>query len=126
MEVVARDQQQQLQQQVQEEEQAGPYPIEQLQVRLCFILREAPEWQAHTANCQATRPQELGVPAADIKKLKEGGINTVEALARATKRELCLIKGISEAKVAKLQQEGRHPAACLHRSCLTAGALLTT
>ena len=48
------------------------------------------------------------MPAADIKKLKEGGINTVEALARATKRELCNIKGISEAKVTKLLQEGEH------------------
>ncbi|KAK9908966.1 hypothetical protein WJX75_005287 [Coccomyxa subellipsoidea] len=61
------------------EEQAGPYPIEQL--------------------------QELGVAAADIKKLKEGGVNTVEALAHATKRELCAIKGMSEAKVVKLQLE---------------------
>lgn len=50
--------------------------------------------------------QELGVAAADIKKLKEGGVNTVEALAHATKRELCAIKGMSEAKVVKLQLEG--------------------
>lgn len=50
--------------------------------------------------------QELGTSAADIKKLKEGGINTVEALARATKRELCAIKGISEAKVTKLLSDG--------------------
>ena len=44
--------------------------------------------------------------AADIKKLKEGGINTVESLAHSTKKELCAIKGISEAKVAKMQTEG--------------------
>ena len=96
--------------------------------------------------------QELGIAAGDIKKLKEGGINTgervdrerergrergsgrsrqtaplpktapplltpahpippppslitVEALAHSTKKELCLIKGISEAKVVKMQQE---------------------
>lgn len=30
---------------------------------------------------------------------------TVECLAHATKKELCLIKGISEAKVVKMQQE---------------------
>ena len=30
----------------------------------------------------------------------------VEALAHQTKKELCLIKGISEAKVVKMQQEG--------------------
>lgn len=49
--------------------------------------------------------QELGIAAADIKKLKEGGVNTVECLAHSTKKELCLIKGISEAKVVKMQQE---------------------
>jgi DNA repair protein RAD51 len=51
-------------------------------------------WQAH------------GVPAADIKKLIEGGINTIESLAHAPKRELAQIKGLSEAKVEKLQKEG--------------------
>lgn len=48
----------------------------------------------------------MGIAAVDLKRLKEGGINTVEALAHATKKELCLIKGISEAKVVKMQQEG--------------------
>ena len=52
------------------------------------------------------KKQELGIAAADLKRLKEGGINTIEALAHATKKELCLIKGISEAKVVKMQQEG--------------------
>jgi predicted RecB family nuclease len=52
------------------------------------------------------------VAASDIKKLKEGGINTVEALAHATKRELCAIKGISEAKVVKLQIEGESALPC--------------
>ena len=57
--------------------------------------------------------QELGVAASDIKKLKEGGINTVESLAHSTKKELCAIKGISEAKVAKMQTEGaRAPLSC--------------
>ena len=50
--------------------------------------------------------QELGVAAADIKKLRDGGINTVEALAHAPKKELLAIKGISEAKVEKIQKEG--------------------
>ena len=52
--------------------------------------------------------QELGVAAADIKKLRDGGINTVEALAHAPKKELLSIKGISEAKVEKIQKEGAH------------------
>lgn len=50
--------------------------------------------------------QELGIAAADIKKLKDGGIHTVEAVAHQTKRDLCMIKGLSEAKVSKMQQEG--------------------
>jgi hypothetical protein len=53
-----------------------------------------------------THWQELGVAAADIKKLRDGGINTVEALAHAPKKELLIIKGISEAKVEKIQKEG--------------------
>ena len=43
---------------------------------------------------------------ADIKKLTEGGIHTIEALAHAPKKELLAIKGLSEAKVEKLQKEG--------------------
>ncbi len=44
--------------------------------------------------------------AADIKKLMEGNIHTIEALAHMPKRELSNIKGLSEAKVAKMQAEG--------------------
>lgn len=52
------------------------------------------------------RAQDLGVAAVDIKKLKEGGINTIESLAFASKRELCEIKGMSDAKVAKIKEIG--------------------
>jgi DNA repair protein RAD51 len=62
----------------QDDQVTGPYPVEAL--------------------------QELGVAAADIKKLKEGGINTVEAVAFASKKELMEIKGISEAKVGKIKE----------------------
>ncbi|MEW5311151.1 MAG: hypothetical protein WDW38_002889 [Sanguina aurantia] len=51
--------------------------------------------------------QAQGVAAADIKKLTEGGIHTVETLAHCSKKELLLIKGLSEAKIEKLQKEGR-------------------
>lgn len=51
--------------------------------------------------------QSAGIPAADIKKLMDGGVHTLEALAHAPKRELTAIKGLSEAKVEKLQKEGR-------------------
>jgi predicted RecB family nuclease len=38
--------------------------------------------------------------------LSAAGINTVEALAFASKRELAEIKGISDAKVAKIKEAG--------------------
>jgi hypothetical protein len=91
------------------EEQPGPWPVEKLQVRFyshtsaskCYRLEgEVTLW------CCVT--QELGIAAADIKKLKDGGIHTVEAVAHQTKKDLCAIKGLSEAKVAKMQQEGRY------------------
>jgi DNA repair protein RAD51 len=53
------------------------------------------------------------VPQADIKKLIEGGIHTLEALAHAPKKELTNIKGLSEAKVEKLQKEGKQNARAL-------------
>lgn len=53
--------------------------------------------------------QQHGIPAADIKKLREGGVHTVEHLAHAPKRQLAEIKGISEAKIEKMQAIG---AAC--------------
>jgi predicted RecB family nuclease len=62
--------------------------------------------------------QAHGIPAADIKKLKEGGVHTVEALAHAPKKELTAIKGISEAKVDKMQKEGESDQACV--CCTTA------
>jgi DNA repair protein RAD51 len=43
-----------------------------------------------------------GITAADLKKLKERGFHTVEAVAHATRKELAEIKGISDQKVDKL------------------------
>jgi hypothetical protein len=42
--------------------------------------------------------QHLGIAAADIKKLQEGGIWTLEGLTYAPKKDLTGIKGLSEAK----------------------------
>eukprot|EP00873_Tetraselmis_striata_P003404 jgi/Tetstr1/423668/TSEL_014302.t1 len=61
------------------EEAAGPMPVDRLQAQ--------------------------GINAGDIKKLIEGGIHTVEALAHSSKKELTGIKGLSEAKVDKMQKE---------------------
>ncbi len=66
---------------------------------------------AHRPHACALHLQAHGIPAADIKKLIEGGVHTLEALAHAPKRELTAIKGLSEAKVEKLQKERKHTAA---------------
>ena len=105
---VAHAQQQQEQQQ-EVEEAPGPFPIEQLQARpriLLYLCSRSLFSLLISAHDAFACLQELGIPAADIKKLKDGGVNTVDNLARATKKELCAIKGLSEAKVAKLQTEG--------------------
>jgi DNA repair protein RAD51 len=46
--------------------------------------------------------QNQGINVTDINKLKAAGLMTVESIAYATTKQLCNIKGISEAKVAKL------------------------
>jgi len=45
------------------------------------------------------RLQELGINAADLKKLKEAGYHTSEAIVQATRKELLQIKGLSDLKV---------------------------
>ncbi|EHN02767.1 Rad51p [Saccharomyces cerevisiae x Saccharomyces kudriavzevii VIN7] len=46
-----------------------------------------------------------GITAADVKKLRESGLHTAEAVAYAPKKALMEIKGISEAKAEKLLNE---------------------
>nr|CAB3490338.1 unnamed protein product [Digitaria exilis] len=60
----------------QEEAEHGPFPIEQLQAS--------------------------GIAALDVKKLKDSGLHTVEAVAYTPRKDLVQIKGISEAKVDKI------------------------
>ncbi len=52
-----------------------------------------------------SRLETLGVPAADVKKLMDAGLHTVEAVAYSTMKQLTAIKGISEQKAAKLLAE---------------------
>ena len=47
--------------------------------------------------------QEHGIAVNDIQKLNDAGYHTVESVAHATTRRLSDVKGISEAKVAKLK-----------------------
>ncbi|CAG9463845.1 unnamed protein product [Pedinophyceae sp. YPF-701] len=42
-----------------------------------------------------------GIGAGDIKKLKEGGFHTCQALIMNTRKVICAVKGISEAKAEK-------------------------
>ena len=46
--------------------------------------------------------QNVGVQQADIKKLSEAGFATVEQILMTSKRKLTDVKGLSEAKVAKI------------------------
>ncbi|EGG23414.1 putative DNA repair protein [Cavenderia fasciculata] len=46
-----------------------------------------------------------GITAADIKKLQEAGLNTVQSIVHSTKKMLCAIKNISETKADKLIAE---------------------
>jgi len=74
----SKSEQQQVDQQESEEEEeaSGPIPIQKL--------------------------EQSGISASDIKKLRENGYNSVEALAYAPKKELVAVKGISEAKADKM------------------------
>jgi len=44
-----------------------------------------------------------GVSITDLKKMKESGFHTVEAVAFATMKQICEVKGISENKALKIQ-----------------------
>jgi DNA repair protein RAD51 len=48
--------------------------------------------------------QGCGIAAADVKKLKDAGYCTVEAVAYASKKDLVAIRGLSDAKVDKITE----------------------
>lgn len=50
--------------------------------------------------------QEAGIHPNDIKKLADAGLHTVEAVAFTPKKNLLIIKGISEQKAEKILAEG--------------------
>jgi DNA repair protein RAD51 len=62
--------------------------------------------------------ESAGVAAADIKKLQENGIHTVEGLAHAPMKQLTAIKGLTEVKIKKLKEAGAC-AACAARCART-------
>ena len=73
----------------------------------------------HTCMLKLGSPsvQEMGIAAADIKKLREASYHVIEAVAHATKRELLLVKGLSEAKVNKIKEAGRRPFTPCTQTC---------
>ena len=48
--------------------------------------------------------QSHGINVADVKKLKSAGICTLLGLQMTTRKKLCAIKGLSEAKVDKIKE----------------------
>ncbi|CAH1274366.1 meiotic recombination protein DMC1/LIM15 homolog [Branchiostoma floridae] len=48
--------------------------------------------------------QNQGINAADLKKLKSAGICTIRGIQMTTRKRLCNIKGISEAKMDKIKE----------------------
>ncbi|XP_072180472.1 DNA repair protein RAD51 homolog A-like [Diadema setosum] len=48
-----------------------------------------------------------GISSNDVKKLEEAGMHTVECVAYSTKKDLCAVKGISEAKADKILTEAQ-------------------
>jgi len=48
--------------------------------------------------------QAQGINVADIRKLKTAGICTLRGLRMTTRKKLCAIKGLSEAKVDKIKE----------------------
>ena len=52
------------------------------------------------------RLQDVGINAADIKKLSEAGFKTVESVAFTAKKTLLIIKGLTENKIDKILEAG--------------------
>jgi meiotic recombination protein DMC1 len=63
--------------------------------------------------------QEHGVNVSDIAKLKQAGCYTIENLTFRTKKDICEIKGISEAKYEKIVEAAKKLSAMgsLHIVC---------
>jgi meiotic recombination protein DMC1 len=51
--------------------------------------------------------QDGGINAADLKKLKEAGLHSAISVIYTTRKDLCNIRGMSDAKVDKIQEAAR-------------------
>lgn len=77
----------------------GPMVVAKLAVCVTFLPPGSFDEQPLT-------PQEYGISPQDCQKLAESGLHTIEAVAFTPKKQLCTIKGISEAKADKILAEG--------------------
>lgn len=60
------------------------------------------ETQEQFGPLSVTKLEMSGITGADIKKLQEAGLHTIEAVAYTPKKHILNIKGISEAKADKI------------------------
>ena len=72
-----------------------------MQAQAQEVMEEGME-EAQTSYSHIEKLEGPGIVAADIKKLKEAGYHTIEAVLYATKKELSGIKGLSDNKVDKI------------------------
>ncbi|KAL6078985.1 Meiotic recombination protein DMC1 B [Balamuthia mandrillaris] len=67
-----------------------------------MVEDEAEDEEETVSFIEIDKLQDLGINASDIAKLKAGGLYTVASILMNTKKFLCSIKGISEAKCDKI------------------------
>lgn len=65
------------------------------------------ETESHSGPQLISALEKKGINVADINKLKEAGLHTVDAVAMATKRQLLSIKGVSDVKADKFIKAAR-------------------
>lgn len=61
--------------------------------------------------------QDVGIAEGDCKRLADAGYHTVESVAFSPKKNLLLVKGISEAKADKILKEGTLSSPEFRTSC---------
>lgn len=63
---------------------------------------QSAETQEQFGPLSVTKLEQNGITAADIKKLQEAGLHTIEAVAYTPRKLILAIKGISDAKADKI------------------------
>ena len=82
----------------------GDQEVAQQVVDASSVVVEADEDEDETFFQDIELLQNHGINVADLKKLKSVGICTIKGAQMMTKKRLCAIKGLSEAKVDKIKE----------------------